>query len=128
MLQHKRIPGVITQVYDSELKRIVSQTFSQYGDDISYTTDFGEPLSTSRAGIMSAYFPIELVQPEKPIEYIQAEEAAKLTNQARIFNWFQYARYENGLLTAFVNADAPPNDEIYKTPLLEGIKAIARMK
>ena len=61
MLIDKITPGFVIQVYDTDLKRFVSQSFTA-GDDCQYEDKDGEPVDSG--ALNGACLPFDMVQPK----------------------------------------------------------------
>ena len=67
MLVNKITVGFVTQVFDTELKRFVSQEFTA-GDDVAYEDGKGDAVDS-----VDNYLPFHMVQPEPPQKCIRIE-------------------------------------------------------
>jgi hypothetical protein len=68
MLVNKITVGFVTQVFDTELKRFVSQEFTA-GDDVAYEDKKGEVVESDLVKGKDggeAYLPFHMVQPQPP--------------------------------------------------------------
>ena len=67
MLVNKITVGFVTQVFDTELKRFVSQEFTA-GDNVAYENEKGDAVDS-----VDNYLPFHMVQPEPPKKCIRIE-------------------------------------------------------
>jgi len=67
MLIKKITHGFVTQVFDTKLKRFVSQEFTA-GDDVAYENEKGDAVDS-----VDDYLPFHMVQPEPPKRCIRVE-------------------------------------------------------
>ena len=75
MLINKITTGFVIQVFDTELKRFVSQEFMA-GDDCQYEDKDGEPVDRKllETDGKEAYLPFDMVQPQPPQPFNEWKE------------------------------------------------------
>ena len=74
MLVNKITVGFVIQVFDTELKRFVSQEFMA-GEGCRYEEENGDPVDGKvlEAGGKEAYLPFDMVQPQPPKKCVRVE-------------------------------------------------------
>ena len=93
MIIEKTIPGVVIQLYDTEAKMFMNQSFEALGNP-KYSVDKNvqTKVSTMTAELLNADFPVVLVQPEYDSDTVEdlglsadQTEKAKLHHQRKTY-------------------------------------------